>query len=144
MQGSKNLAIMFLLGALLVGGALGFAADRYAVKDRLCAPKLTEGQLRVAFYNDLELNSEQRAKWDALLDERQRAMSAARATIRPRTDSIMENYRLRTTELLTPAQRERLDQRRREDRAREERAREERRQQQQQQQQQDGDKPNGK
>lgn len=133
MQGSKNLAIMFLLGALLVGGALGFAADRYAVKDRLCAPKRTEGELRQAFYNDLDLSVEQRTKWDALLDERHRAMSAARATIRPRQDSIMENYRLRTTELLTPEQRARLEERRREDRAREERAREERRQQQQQQ-----------
>ena len=132
MQGSKNLAIMFLLGALLVGGALGFAADRYALKGRLCAPKLSEGQLRQAFYNDLDLNAEQRTKWDALLDERQRAMSAARAAIRPRQDSIMENYRLRTTELLTPEQRARLEERRREDREREERAREERRQQQQQ------------
>jgi Spy/CpxP family protein refolding chaperone len=139
MQGSKNLAIMFLLGALLVGGALGFAADRYAVKDRLCAPKLSESQLRQAFYKDLDLNAEQRARWDALLDERQRAMSAARATIRPRQDSIMENYRLRTTELLTPEQRARLEERRREDRAREERAREERRQQQQ-----NDDKNNGK
>ena len=129
MQGSKNLGIMFLLGALLVGGALGFAADRYAVKDRLCTAKLSEGELRQAFYNDLDLNAEQRSKWDALLDERQRAMSAVRATIRPRTDSIMENYRLRTTELLTPAQRERLEERRREDRAREESAREARRQQ---------------
>ena len=129
MLGSKNLAIMFLLGALLVGGALGFAADRYAVKDRLCAPKRSEAELRQAFYNDLELSAEQRTRWDALLDERQRAMAAARATIRPRQDSIMESYRLRTTELLTPEQRERLEERRREDRAREERAREERRQQ---------------
>ena len=128
MQGSKNLAVMFLLGAMLVGGALGFAADRYVVKERLCAPKLSEGELRQAFYNDLDLSAEQRAAWDALLDERQRSMAAARATIRPKQDSIMENYRLRTTELLTPAQRERLEQRRREDRAREERSREERRQ----------------
>ena len=128
MQGSKNLAVMFLLGATLVGGALGFAADRYAVKDRLCAPKLSEAELRQAFYEDLDLTAEQRSKWDALLDERQRGMAAARAAIRPRQDSIMENYRLRTTELLTAEQRERLDQRRREDRAREERAREERRQ----------------
>lgn len=126
MQGSKNLAIMFLLGATLVGGALGFAADRYVVKERLCAPKLSEGELRQAFYNDLDLTAEQRSAWDALLDERQRNMAAARAAIRPRQDSIMESYRLRTTELLTPEQRERLDQRRRDDRAREERERSER------------------
>jgi Spy/CpxP family protein refolding chaperone len=124
MQGSKNLAIMFLLGATLVGGALGFAADRYAVKDRLCAPKRSESEFRQAFYNDLDLTPAQRAAWDGLLDERQRSMAAARATIRPRQDSIMEAYRLRTTELLTPEQRQRLDERRRED----QRALEERRQ----------------
>lgn len=126
MQGSRNLAIMFLLGATLVGGALGFAADRYVVKERLCAPKLSEGELRRAFYDDLDLTAKQRSAWDALLDERQRSMAAARAAIRPRQDSIMDNYRLRTTELLTPEQRERLDQRRRDDRAREERERSER------------------
>ncbi len=127
MPGSKNLAVMFLLGAALVGGALGFAADRYMVKERLCAPKLSESALRQAFYSDLDLTAEQRASWDVLLDERQRSMAAARASIRPRQDSIMDSYRLRTTELLTPEQRQRLDQRRREDKAREERAREERR-----------------
>jgi hypothetical protein len=119
MQGSKHLAIMFLLGATLVGGALGFAADRYAVKDRLCAPKLSERQLRTGFYDDLALTSEQRVAWDSLLDERQRSMAAARASIRPRTDSIWASYLEKTTLLLNPDQRERLEERRREDRERE-------------------------
>ncbi len=118
MQGSKNLAMMFLLGATLVGGALGFAADRFMVKDRLCAPKLTERELRVGFYDDVGLNAEQRAAWDALLDERQKSMAAARATIKPKTDSIMEAYRQKTTELLSPEQRARVDQRRAADRER--------------------------
>ncbi len=118
MQGSKNLAIMFLLGATLVGGALGFAADRYAVKDRLCAPKLSERQLRTGFYDDLALTADQRAAWDSLLDERQRNMAAARASIRPKTDSIWESYSEKTVLLLNPEQRERLEQRRREDRER--------------------------
>lgn len=118
MQGSKNLAIMFLLGATLVGGALGFAADRYAVKDRLCAPKLSERQLRTGFYDDLALTADQRAAWDSLLDERQRNMAAARASIRPKTDSIWESYSEKTVLLLSPEQRERLEQRRREDRER--------------------------
>ena len=33
MQRSKNLAMMFLLGAVLVGGALGFTADRVWTRD---------------------------------------------------------------------------------------------------------------
>ena len=118
MQGSKNLAIMFLLGATLVGGALGFALDRSMVKDRLCAPKLTERELRVGFYDDVGLSAEQRLAWDALLDERQKSMAAARATIRPKTDSIMDAYRQKTTELLSPEQRARVDQRRAADRER--------------------------
>ena len=118
MQGSKNLAMMFLLGATLVGGALGFAADRYVVKERLCAPKLSERELRVGFYDDVGLTADQRIAWDALLDERQKAMSAARATIKPKTDSIMDAYRQKTTELLSPEQRARVDQYRAADRER--------------------------
>jgi hypothetical protein len=36
MQRSRSLALMFLLGALLVGGALGFTADRMLAGGR-CA-----------------------------------------------------------------------------------------------------------
>ena len=119
MQGSKkNLAMMFLLGATLVGGALGFAADRFMVRERLCAPKLTERELREGFYDDVGLTAEQRVAWDALLDERQKAMAAARATIKPKTDSIMESYKHRTTQLLTPDQQARVEQRRAADRER--------------------------
>lgn len=118
MQGSKNLAVMFLLGATLVGGALGFAADRYVVRERLCAPKLSERELRVGFYDDVGLTAEQRVAWDALLDERQKSMAAARASIKPKTDSIMESYRAKTMELLKPEQRERVEQHRAADRER--------------------------
>lgn len=118
MQGSKNLAAMFLLGATLVGGALGFAADRYVVKERLCAPKLSERELRQGFYDDVGLTAEQRVTWDALLDERQKSMAAARASIKPKTDSIMDSYRHKTTELLNPEQRARVDQHRAADRER--------------------------
>ena len=118
MQGSKNLAMMFLLGATLVGGALGFAADRYVVRDRLCAPKLSERELRVGFYDNVGLTAEQRVAWDALLDERQKSMAAARASIKPKTDSIMESYKQKTTELLSPEQRERVEKHRAADRER--------------------------
>ena len=35
MQQSKNLAIAFLLGAVVVGGALRFTADRVMLRDRI-------------------------------------------------------------------------------------------------------------
>ena len=119
MQGSKkNLALMFLLGATLMGGAVGFAADRYMVRDRLCAQKLSERELRVGFYDEVGLAAEQRVAWDELLDERQKAMAAARATIKPKTDSIMERYHEKTMTLLSAEQRARVEQWRAADRQR--------------------------
>lgn len=119
MQGSKkNLALMFLLGATLMGGAVGFAADRYMVRDRLCAQKLSERELRVGFYDEVGLAAEQRVAWDELLDERQKAMAAARATIKPKTDSIMERYHEKTMLLLSAEQRARVEQWRAADRQR--------------------------
>ena len=119
MQGSKkNLALMFLLGATLMGGAVGFAADRYMVRDRLCAQKLSERELRVGFYDEVGLTAEQRVAWDELLDARQKAMAAARATIKPKTDSIMERYQEKTMTLLSADQRARVEQWRAADRQR--------------------------
>ena len=47
MQQSKNLAIAFLLGAVVVGGALGFSADRLMLRDRIApAPS---GREKLAF-----------------------------------------------------------------------------------------------
>jgi hypothetical protein len=111
MHGSKNMALMFLLGATLVGGALGFAADRYIVKDRLCVASLSERESRTRFYDDIGLDTEQRAAWDALLDERRKNTSATHLTIRPRLDSIQESYKQRTRALLRPEQRTLLEQR---------------------------------
>ena len=111
MHGSRNTAVMFLLGATLVGGALGFAADRYVVKDRLCVAGLSERDSRTRFYDDIGLDADQRAAWDALLDERRRSTSATHATIRPRLDSIQESYKQRTRQLLRPDQRARLEER---------------------------------
>jgi hypothetical protein len=132
MHRSKYVAFGFLTGALLVGTALGYAADRMIVQPRLCvqAPA-NERDWRRVVYEDLALNQQQRAAWDSLLDERRRALSAANATIRPRLDSIQENYRRDFQELLSPDQRARfakrqqeMQQRERERRAREQEARE--------------------
>ena len=61
MQRSKQQALMFLLGTLLVGAILGFSADRLFGDD---AP--TPG--RQAMYDDLQLSAEQRAAMDSRLD----------------------------------------------------------------------------
>jgi hypothetical protein len=82
------------------------------VKDRLCAPRLSEKEMRQRFYEDLALSAPQRAAWDALLEERVRSTSAVRATIRPKTDSIMAEYNRQTIALLTDAQRAQLEEQR--------------------------------
>jgi Spy/CpxP family protein refolding chaperone len=105
MQRSKQQALMFLLGALLVGAILGFSADRVF---RDGAP--TRG--RQAMYDDLALTVEQRAAMDSLLDERHCQIARTLATVEPKLDSIRASARVQIDRLLTPEQRTRLEARR--------------------------------
>jgi hypothetical protein len=115
MHSSKFVAVGFLSGALVVGASIGYAADRFMLQRRICAPATTsERGWRQLVYEDLELSVEQRAKWDSLFAERRRAVSAANATIRPRVDSIHDDYRRDVQAMLNPTQRERLAQRQKE------------------------------
>ena len=52
MQNSKQLAVMFLLGAFVVGGALGFTADRVWGRDAACRDPRGSREL---LYDRLEL-----------------------------------------------------------------------------------------
>ena len=107
MQNSKNLALMFLLGAVLVGGALGFTADRVWLKDPGCNdPKCN----RRLLYDRLELDAPQRAAWDSILDDRHRQFDSLFKPIRPQMDSIRMRSRTQMRALLTtPEQRARYD-----------------------------------
>jgi Spy/CpxP family protein refolding chaperone len=105
MQRSKQQALMFLLGALLVGAILGFSADRVLGDD---AP--TPG--RQAMYDDLQLTAAQRAGMDSLLDQRHCQISRTLATVEPKLDSIRASARVQMDRLLTPDQRTRLEARR--------------------------------
>lgn len=105
MQRSKQKALMFLLGALLVGAILGFSADRVF---RDGAP--TRG--RQAMYDDLGLTAAQRAAMDSLLDQRHCQIARTLATVEPKLDSIRASARAQMDRLLTPEQRTRLEARR--------------------------------
>jgi Spy/CpxP family protein refolding chaperone len=105
MQRSKQQALMFLLGALLVGAILGFSANRVFGDD---AP--TPG--RQAMYDDLQLTASQRAAMDSLLDQRHCQISRTLATVEPKLDSIRASARAQMDRLLTPDQRRRLEARR--------------------------------
>ena len=106
MQRSKHLAMMFLLGAVLVGGALGFTADRVWMKEASCSdPKCS----RALLYDRLELNAMQRAAWDSILDDRHRQCDSLFKPIKPQMDSIRSRGRAQIRALLTPAQLERFE-----------------------------------
>jgi hypothetical protein len=107
MQRSKNLAMMFLLGAVLVGGALGFTADRVWMRDAACSDPRAS---RALLYDRLELNAAQRAAWDSILDDRHRQFDSLFKPIKPQMDSIRSRSRAQMRALLTtPQQRERFE-----------------------------------
>jgi hypothetical protein len=107
MQRSKNLALMFLLGAVLVGGALGFTADRVIVKDRMLA---TCNAPRPRLYDQLGLTAAQRASMDSILDDRRKRFDEVLNPVRPQLESIRENARNQMRALLDSKQRDRFEQ----------------------------------
>ncbi len=107
MQRSKQQALFFLLGAVLVGGALGFTADRMW-GDK---PHGSWGP-RPRMYNDLEMTDAQRVRADSLLDEQNCQLGAVMKPVRPIIDSIRAAGRKQMDAILTPAQLAKLEMRR--------------------------------
>ena len=109
MTRSKQQAMMFLLGAVLVGGALGFSADRVLNNDK---PRNWVPRQRM--YEDLALTEMQRVTMDSLLDEQNCRVGALMKPVRPRLDSIRNSARLQMAQILTPEQLTKLESRRQE------------------------------
>ena len=78
MERPKQQALAFLLGALLVGGVLGFSADRVFRQEQL-----TPAQRRAQFYEDIGITVQQRPVLDSLLDDRNCRMDSVVKTIQP-------------------------------------------------------------
>lgn len=110
MERSKQQALAFLLGAVLVGGVVGFSADRVLREDD---SSITAK--RKALYDDLELAPAQRAAMDSLFDARNCRYDAIFQPIQPALDTLKLVTRARIDAILTAEQRVRLDARRRED-----------------------------
>jgi hypothetical protein len=98
MQQSKNVALAFLLGTFLTGGALGFTANRYMTRDKVC----TTGRTPLA--ERLSLSPDQSLAVDSILDERGRQYSLVMAPVKPAIDSIKLNARQQIKRLLTQKQ----------------------------------------
>lgn len=83
MQRSKQQALMFLLGAVLVGGVLGFSAERvFGHIDHTSWPD------RVRMYDDLALTDQQRSAMDSVLDQNNRQRDTIMRVVRPHLDSL--------------------------------------------------------
>lgn len=113
MERPKQQALAFLLGALLVGGVVGFSADRVLNReDHSLAAR------RRAMYDDLGLAPSQRASLDSLFDARNCQYDAIFRPIQPAVDSLKVATRGHMDRILTPEQRVKLDARRKDDDAR--------------------------
>jgi hypothetical protein len=101
---SKQQALMFLLGAVLVGGVLGFSADRVVAAKK--APR--SWAQRTSLYDELGITTTQRTKIDSLLDESSCKAADLWKPIKPAMDSLMAQQRQDWVALLTPEQRAKL------------------------------------
>ena len=95
----------FMLGAVLVGGVLGFTADRVLGHDEACANYYTRVEMRKRFAEKLGLTPEQRAKVEAILDWRRARIDSVLAPTRAATQAVSDSTRQRIDAVLDPAQR---------------------------------------
>jgi hypothetical protein len=103
MQRSKQQALMFLLGAVLVGGVIGASAIK--VMDK----KPPRQSARVQMYDDIGIDSARRVTMDSVLDETNCRLGEVIKLWRPRTDSIRDAGFATIRELMTAEQREAFD-----------------------------------
>ena len=107
MQRSKVLALIALLGALVVGGAFGFTADRVLGRDP-CKNPGDRSALRRFLAQELALTPTQRVAVDSILDKRHRDMSSVIAPVKPKLDSIRDAARAEINKVLDEKQRRRF------------------------------------
>jgi hypothetical protein len=110
MDRPKQQAIAFLLGAVLVGGVVGFSADRMFRHD-----DMSIAEKRKAMYDDLDMSAPQRMAMDSLFDARNCQYDAIFRPIQPALDSLRSATRDKMNQILTAEQRSKLDVRRKDD-----------------------------
>jgi hypothetical protein len=109
MRDSKQLALTFLLGAVLVGGVMGFTVDRIMVRDDLCPRWGDQRSMRARLADDLGLTPAQRAAVDTILDRRQGRYEALMKPIRPQMDMARDTARAQIRRVLDPSQQAKWD-----------------------------------
>jgi Spy/CpxP family protein refolding chaperone len=103
MQRTKVLAVIFLLGTLVVGGAIGFTADRLMLRE-VCQ-KRQDREARSYLADQLNLTPAQRQAVDSILEAKNNEMGALITPLRPQLDSLRDNARIEIFKLLDARQR---------------------------------------
>lgn len=87
MDRTKGYALMFLLGAFLAGGALGFSADRVIRAEHGRGfPGSRAYRQRMA--EELKLTKQQQTSVDSLIEQKHRQIIALYKPVKPQLDSI--------------------------------------------------------
>jgi hypothetical protein len=113
---SKQQALMFLLGATLVGGAVGFSADRYIGHEKFA----TQYGPRQRFYDELGLTPQQRTTMDSLAFKQDCAVRQVLSPHDSTLKAIRTRFQAQRDSVLTKDQLSRMEARRKEMQARRE------------------------
>lgn len=115
MERSKGYALIFLLGAFLAGGALGFTADRVigaGHRREMRGPRA----YRQKMAEELKLTPQQQASIDSLMEQKHRQIVALYKPVEPQLDSIAvvarvvsDSTHAQIKRLLNPDQQAKLD-----------------------------------
>ena len=104
-RSTRSLALAFVLGALLVGGVLGFTAERVLGRDDACARYFTRSELRKRVADRLDLTAVQRAQVDSILDAKRAAMDSIQAPVKAAMSAVSDSTTHRIEAVLTAKQR---------------------------------------
>jgi hypothetical protein len=116
MQRTKQQALMFLLGAVLVGGAVGFSAAGYIGHEKFAS---TYGP-RTKFYDEMGLSEAQRNILDSLAFQQDCTIRSLLAPQKPMLDSIRARFQRQRDSVFTKDQLAKMELRRKEMQARRE------------------------
>jgi hypothetical protein len=105
MQRSKQQALFFLLGAVLVGGAVGFSADRYIGHSAFAMSYGPRGK----FYDEIGLSPAQRNTLDSLAFQRDCAVRAILAPQKGVLDSLKARFQAERDSVFTKEQLTKMD-----------------------------------
>ena len=115
MERSKGYAVMFLLGAFVAGGALGFTADR-VMDSKHGRESRGPRAYRQRMAEELKLTPQQQRSIDSLIDLKHRQIVALYKPVKPQLDSIAGLTRIvsdsthaQIKRLLNPDQATKLD-----------------------------------